>query len=152
MRASLNVVFWRYRPCYMQALYHTRGICQLWYTFTMECIFCKISHKQAPATVIYEDDICMVIKTIEPVSAGHALVIPRHHFDNILDIEDSVLAHLALIAKKVGKQLVTEHAANGMNLLHAAGASAQQSVFHFHFHVVPRYEDDGLDLWFRNSL
>ena len=118
----------------------------------MECIFCKISKKEAPAVILFEDDICMVIETVKPVSCGHVLVIPKQHAINILDIDDLTLAHMAIVSKKIGKQLIVENDASGMNLLHAAGEDAQQSVFHFHFHVVPRYQDDKLDLWFRNSL
>jgi len=118
----------------------------------MECIFCKILEKEAPAVILFEDEVCVVIETIEPVSKGHVLVIPKLHVENILDIDDATLAHLAVVSKNIGKDLIAENNASGMNLLHAAGRSAQQSVFHFHFHVVPRYPDDNLDLWFRNGL
>lgn len=118
----------------------------------MDCIFCKIARGQSPSTIIFEDETCLVIKTIEPVSIGHVLIIPKQHFENILDIEDSVLTHLILVSKQIGKKLIVECEAKGMNLLHAAGQVAQQSVFHFHFHVVPRYEEDGLNLWFGNNL
>ncbi len=118
----------------------------------MNCIFCEIINDKSPSKRIFEDDVCIVIETIAPVSRGHVLVIPKEHRENILDIDDLTLAHLALVSKKLGKQLILDNGAKGMNLLHAAGVVAQQSVFHFHFHVVPRYEGDGLDLWFRNSL
>jgi histidine triad (HIT) family protein len=118
----------------------------------MECIFCKIVNNESAATKIFEDDLCIVMETIAPVSKGHVLVIPKEHSENIFDIEDFLLSHLVLVSKAIGKQLVIENEAKGMNLLHAAGEVAQQSVFHFHFHLVPRYEGDDLDLWFRNNL
>lgn len=118
----------------------------------MDCTFCRIVNNDSLATLIFEDEFCIVIKTIEPVSKGHVLVIPKKHFENILDIDDSTLAHIAVISKKVSNKLIVDNNASGINLLHAAGEEAQQSVFHFHFHLVPRYKDDGLDLWFRNSL
>lgn len=117
-----------------------------------KCIFCNIVEKKSPANILFEDEVCMVIETTSPVSKGHVLVIPKQHFENILDIEDSILAHLIIVSKNIGKLLISEHDAAGMNLLHAAGNDAQQSVFHFHFHVVPRYKNDRLDLWFRNKL
>lgn len=116
------------------------------------CIFCKIVKKEAPASILFEDEDSMVIEPSTPVSRGHALVIPKKHFVNILDVNEVILAHLARVAKKMGIVLLQKHDAQAMNLLHAAGAEAQQSVFHFHFHIVPRYMDDGLDLWFRNTL
>ena len=94
----------------------------------------------------------MAIEPVNPISKGHTLVLPKQHFVNMLDIDDATLSHLAVVAKDVGASLLKQHNAQAMNLLHAAGKEAQQSVFHFHFHVVPRYENDGLDLWFRNSL
>lgn len=117
-----------------------------------KCTFCNIVEKKSPANILFEDEVCMVIETTSPVSKGHVLVIPKQHFENILDIEDSILAHLIIVSKNIGKQLISENDAAGMNLLHAAGKDAQQSVFHFHFHVVPRYKNDALDLWFRNNL
>ena len=117
-----------------------------------DCIFCKIVAGEAPATVVYEDADTLVIETIEPVSKGHALAIPKVHSVNILDTEDGVLSRLIVAAKKAGAQIVRRHGAQALNVLHAAGKDAQQSVFHTHFHLVPRYENDGLDLWFRNNL
>lgn len=117
-----------------------------------DCIFCKIVNNESPASIVFEDDVSMVIEPIEPISKGHVLVIPKKHFVNLLDVDDETLSHLIVVSKNVGKDLLERHNAQGMNLLHAAGEYAQQSVFHFHFHVVPRYQDDKLDLWFRNSL
>jgi histidine triad (HIT) family protein len=101
---------------------------------------------------VFEDDISMVIEPIDPISKGHVLVIPKKHIVNMLDADDEVLSHLILVAKNVGANLLEKNNAQALNLLHAAGKEAQQSIFHLHFHVVPRYENDGLDLWFRNKL
>ena len=94
----------------------------------------------------------MVIEPVDPISKGHVLVIPKKHFVNMLDTDNETLSHIAVIAKDIGNSILKKHGAHAMNLLHAAGKEAQQSVFHSHFHVVPRYESDGLDLWFRNNL
>ena len=130
-----------------------RGVTvNLCYTFVMDCIFCKIIHKEAAANIIFEDEHSVVISTIEPVSKGHVLVLPKKHYTNVLDIDEGVLGHLAVLSQKIARQQIDHNNADGVNLLHAAGLAAQQSVFHFHIHVVPRYKNDGLDLWFRNSL
>jgi histidine triad (HIT) family protein len=72
----------------------------------MDCIFCKISSKEASSNILFEDDVCLVIETREPVSKGHVLVIPKKHSENILDISDSDLAHLAVVSKQIGKKLI----------------------------------------------
>lgn len=117
-----------------------------------DCIFCKIVNRESPASIVFEDNTSMVIEPIDPISKGHVLVLPKKHLMNMLDTDDETLSHLAIVAKNVGRTLLEQNNAQAMNLLHAAGKEAQQSVFHFHFHVVPRYESDGLDLWFRNKL
>ena len=117
-----------------------------------DTVFAKIIAGEIPSEKLYEDEHCIVIPDINPVAAVHVLVIPKLHIKNILDIDDLTLSHLAVVSKNIGKQLIVKNNADGMNLLHAAEESAQQSVFHFHFHVVPRYDGDKLDLWFRNSL
>lgn len=117
-----------------------------------DCIFCKIVKRESPASIVFEDDVSMVIEPIDPISKGHVLVVPKKHVVNMLDANNEVLSHLIVVAKNIGKDLLKTNNAQAMNLLHAAGKEAQQSVFHLHFHVVPRYENDGLDLWFRNNL
>ncbi len=117
-----------------------------------DCIFCKIVNREASSSIVFEDDISLVIEPIDPTSRGHVLVIPKKHVVNMIDADDEILTHLIVVAKNVGKDLLDKNNAQAMNLLHAAGKEAQQSVFHLHFHVVPRYENDGLDLWFRNRL
>lgn len=116
------------------------------------CIFCNIINKESPATVVFEDDICMVIVPIDPISKGHVLLIPKKHAVNILDVDDEILSHLSVVAKHIGKRILEGNDSQAMNLLHAAGEDAQQSVFHFHYHIVPRYKNDELDLWFRNKI
>ncbi len=117
-----------------------------------DCIFCKIVNKEVPAKVIFENDEFLAFPPIEQVSKGHTLLIPKKHFENIFDFESGSLERLMGIAQEIAKGLVEENDATGINLLHASGKDAQQSVFHFHLHIVPRYKDDGLDLWLRNKL
>lgn len=117
-----------------------------------ECVFCNIVARNSPGTFIYEDDTVAVIETIHPISKGHVLVIPKQHYENILDVDVETLKQLAVATQNIAKTQVVSHHADGVNVLHAAGEAAQQSVFHFHFHIVPRYHNDGLDLWFKNKL
>jgi histidine triad (HIT) family protein len=117
-----------------------------------DCIFCKIVSGESPASIVFEDDVSMVIEPIDPISKGHVLIIPKKHSVNMLDAYNEVLTHLIIVTKNVGKDLLRKHNAEAMNFLHAAGKEAQQSVFHMHFHLVPRYKNDGLDRWLRNKL
>lgn len=116
------------------------------------CVFCKIINKKLPAKIIFENDDYLAFSPLEQVSKGHTLLIPKQHVENVFDIEATSLEMLIGIAQKIARELVKEHAATGINLLHASGKDAQQSVLHFHLHIVPRYKDDGLDLWLRNKL
>lgn len=117
-----------------------------------DCIFCKIINKQSAANIIFEDSETLVFTPLDQISKGHLLIIPKYHFENIFDIEDVTFSHVTTIAKKMAIESLKIHNATGVNILNANGEDAQQSVFHFHMHMVPRYKDDGLDLWLRNRL
>ena len=116
------------------------------------CIFCQISNHKSPAKVIFENENIVAFNPIDPVSKGHTLVVPKEHFENILDIDPNTLKELIIVSKDLSKKLTKKYKATGVNLLQASGKDAQQSVFHFHIHVVPRYKNDGLDLWFREKI
>lgn len=118
----------------------------------MGCIFCKIISKEAPADIVFEDDSTLAFAAKDPVSKGHTLVIPKTHVENLFGISSQELASLGTTVQKVAVQLKDNDKATGMNLLHASGKDAQQSVFHFHFHLVPRYLNDDLDLWIKQGL
>lgn len=117
-----------------------------------DCVFCKIILKELSAKVIFEDNNTIAFETIQPVSKGHLLVVPKNHFENIFDIDKDSLNKLMEVVKDLSQKIKVENKATGVNLLNASGKDAQQSVFHFHLHIVPRYKDDGLDLWFREKL
>ena len=116
------------------------------------CIFCQIISKKSKANIVLENDLCIAFTPLDPISSGHVLVVPKAHFENIFDIDEKTLAELTSYSKKIAAKIVKNNDAKGINLLHASGKDAQQSVFHFHFHVVPRYENDGLDLWMKGKL
>jgi len=121
-------------------------------TKNSKCIFCKIIAKEASSQIIFENEDILAFKPLEEVSKGHTLVVPKKHFENIFDIEKDKLEKLIAVSKDLSKKLAKENSATGINLLHASGKDAQQSVFHFHLHIIPRYEKDGLDLWLREKL
>lgn len=118
----------------------------------MQCIFCDIVHKKSSASVVFEDDDFLAFLPIKPVSKGHTLLIPKVHVESLFDIDDETLTKLVVLSKKLATELVKKHSATGLNILHASGKDAQQSVPHFHMHLVPRYPNDGLDLWLKNNL
>jgi histidine triad (HIT) family protein len=111
-----------------------------------DCIFCKIVAGEMPAEVVQEDEHTLAFMDINPWTRGHALVIPRNHSKDLLEIADEDLAHTASAAKRLAARMTERLDADGVNLLNACGPAAWQTVFHFHIHVIPRYEDDPLEL------
>lgn len=118
----------------------------------MNCVFCKIINREVLGIFVYEDSEVAVIVPKEQVSDGHVLVIPKNHYQDIFDIDNSVLQKIVSISKKISIVTVETTSYTSVNLLNASGKDAQQSVFHFHLHIVPRKPDDGLDLWIRQNL
>jgi histidine triad (HIT) family protein len=111
-----------------------------------DCIFCKIVAGELPAQVVQEDEHTVAFMDINPWTRGHALVIARNHSKDLLEVSDEDLSHTASAAKRLAARMVERLGADGVNLLNATGAAAWQSVFHFHLHVIPRYEGDPLQL------
>jgi len=111
-----------------------------------DCIFCAIVAGEAPAEVIDQDDHTVTLMDINPATKGHALVIPRDHSEDLLAISEEDLQHTAVAAQRIAKRMETTLRPDGFNLINACRAAAWQTVFHFHIHVIPRYEDDPLKL------
>jgi histidine triad (HIT) family protein len=112
----------------------------------MDCIFCAIVAGDAPATVVDEDEHTIAFMDIHPWTRGHALVIPREHAEDLHAISDDDLEHTIRAARRLASRARDGLGADGVNLLNSAGRAAWQTVFHFHVHVIPRYEDDPLEL------
>ena len=112
-----------------------------------KCIFCEIIANRIPSYKLYEDDNVICMLDINPLTKGHCLVIPKKHYKDIFEIDEVTLANIILAAKKVSMQIRKKLGAMGINILHASGKEAQQSVFHFHLHLVPRFKGDNLDTW-----
>jgi histidine triad (HIT) family protein len=111
-----------------------------------DCIFCKIVAGELPSEIVQEDDRTIAFMDINPWTRGHALVIPRNHSSDLLEIEDGDLEATALAAKRLAGTVKQRLGADGVNLLNSCGQAAWQTVFHFHVHVIPRYDDDPLRL------
>ena len=106
-----------------------------------ECIFCKIVEGSIPSAKIYEDEHVYAFMDIMPVTKGHVLLIPKKHAENIYAFSEEEASRLFGVAPKIANALKTEFKPAGMNLLQNNGAPAGQSVFHFHLHFIPRYDE-----------
>jgi histidine triad (HIT) family protein len=114
-----------------------------------ECNFCKIIAGKLPSHKIYENENVLVFAPLKDtiISKGHMLVIPKKHYADIYDIPKEELHHIIDTVKTISQKLKEKFNAEGINILHASGEVAQQSCFHFHIHLIPRYKNDGLDTW-----
>jgi histidine triad (HIT) family protein len=110
------------------------------------CIFCKIVAGELPATIVDEDERTIAFMDINPATRGHALVIPRAHSADLLSVEQEDLTAVAVAARRLAERAKKRLQADGVNLVNSCGAVAWQSVFHFHIHMIPRYQDDPLRL------
>ena len=119
-------------------------------TAQKECIFCAIVDGRAPARPVADDGKTLAFLDIFPLTRGHTLVIPKRHCDSLLDCPPEDLAAVGAMAQRVARATLDPAglAADGVNLLQANGAVAFQTVFHFHVHVLPRYNGDGFRLPF----
>jgi histidine triad (HIT) family protein len=111
-----------------------------------DCIFCKIVAGELPSERVDEDEHTIAFMDINPWTRGHALVIPRRHSTDLLEVGDDDLHHTAVAAKRLAARMKERLGAEGVNLLNACGEAAWQSVFHFHIHVIPRWSGDPLRL------
>lgn len=105
-----------------------------------KCIFCKIIDGKIPSRTIYEDEDFKVILDANPASKGHALILPKNHYANVYEIDEEVLAKAAKLAKKLAGHMTKKLECDGFNLLQNNGEVAGQTVFHFHMHLIPRYQ------------
>ena len=110
------------------------------------CIFCKIAAGEIPSATLYEDDDFRVILDLGPASKGHALILPKEHYRNLYDIDEETLGKVALLAKKMVTKLTDVLGCDGYNVVQNNEPCAGQTVFHFHMHLIPRYEGDNVGL------
>ncbi|MBU0649219.1 HIT family protein [Patescibacteria group bacterium] len=111
------------------------------------CLFCKIIKGEIPSEKVYEDDDFIAFLDINPVTPGHTLVVPKQHSDNVLDTDDEILEKMAKVLKKISHAVCQGLETQSFNLHQNSGKLSGQVVPHLHWHIVPRYEDDGLKIW-----
>ncbi len=114
------------------------------------CVFCEIAAGRMPASIVYEDNMVLVLMDIRPVNPGHVLVIPRRHFETLSDMDETTGMHLFQIAMRVEQALrnVEGLRCEGTNLLQSNGAAAGQEIFHAHLHIIPRFAGDAMRMHF----
>lgn len=113
----------------------------------MDCVFCKIVNGEIPSYKVYEDEHTLVFMDIAKDVDGHMVAIPKKHVKCILDCDANTLGHLMATVKKIANHCIDNCGYDGVNLLNASDESAGQSVPHFHIHIIPRKQGDGIDAW-----
>ena len=117
------------------------------------CVFCKILNGEIPSAKLYEDEDFAIILDIGPATFGHALLIPKNHYANLFEMPEELLAKSIQLAKVWGDKMVKAFHADGMNLVQNNGLAAGQTVFHYHMHLIPRYQEDAVgELWTPGAL
>ncbi|MDO5136740.1 MAG: HIT family protein [Eubacteriales bacterium] len=117
------------------------------------CIFCKIANGEIPSATLYEDEDFRVILDLNPVSRGHALILPKAHAKNIYELPEELAGKAMVTAKKMAERMTKALGCEGFNILQNNGELAGQTVFHFHMHLIPRYKGDHVGLtWNGSSL
>jgi len=117
------------------------------------CIFCKILDGVIPSAKLYEDEDFVIILDVGPASFGHALMIPKNHYANLFEMPEELLCKAMSLAKVWGDKLVKALKADGLNLVQNNGLAAGQTVFHYHLHLIPRYDGDSVGtMWNPGTL
>lgn len=112
-----------------------------------DCIFCKICAGEIPCAKVYEDEHVLAFLDIAPVTKGHCLVIPKNHYTNILEINTAETPHVFNAIQKIAPAVMKSVGAKGFNIVQNNFEAAGQTVFHVHFHIVPRVLDDKVIVW-----
>lgn len=106
-----------------------------------DCIFCKIANGEIPSASVYEDDDFRVILDMGPAAKGHALILPKNHFKDLNELDETTAAKVLPLAGKIGAAMKKTLGCAGYNVVQNNGVEAGQTVFHFHVHIIPRYEN-----------
>lgn len=117
-----------------------------------DCLFCKIIKGEIPSHIVYEDHEVLAFLDINPVNPGHTLVVPKQHAENYFETSEEDLKHIAATVKQIAPGILRAVGSKGFNLAVNTGAVAGQVIFHTHFHIMPRFEDDGHKLWQRKEV
>lgn len=112
-----------------------------------ECLFCKIVKGELPSSKLYEDEDTLAFLDLFPVNKGHSLVISKEHYENIFDVPADILSKVSSVMKNVADAVKKGVNADGISIAQSNGKDAGQVISHIHFHVMPRFKNDGLKLW-----
>lgn len=104
------------------------------------CIFCKIASGEVPSSTVHEDEMFRVILDLSPAAEGHVLILPKKHFKDVCELDEIISAKVLPLAAKLGSAMKKSLGCAGFNIVQNNGKAAGQTVFHFHVHVIPRYE------------
>ena len=116
------------------------------------CIFCKIANGEIPSATVYEDENFRAILDLSPASKGHTIILPKNHFKDVCELDEKTAAAVLPVAARIGAAMKASLGCTGFNLVQNNGTSAGQTVFHFHMHVIPRYENGpAMVSWVQNS-
>lgn len=107
-----------------------------------DCIFCKITNGEIPSVTIYEDELFQVILDRGPASKGHALIIPKEHYEDLYDLSEEMTAKAFVLAKKLTAKMTKVLTCDGFNIVQNNKEASGQTVFHFHIHLIPRFLND----------
>jgi histidine triad (HIT) family protein len=114
-----------------------------------DCVFCDIIKDNSSASIVYKDELCTAFMDIQPVNAGHVLIMPNKHIELIVDLDDETASQMFVIANRINRAIRNSSIkCEGINYFLADGEAANQEVFHVHLHVFPRYKGDGFGLVF----
>ena len=113
---------------------------------TDKCIFCDIVLGKLPSYKLYEDDLFVVILDRFPVNPGHALIIPKYHSEDIFGLCEKEAPQIMPLAQKIAAKIKETLSPDGFNIIQNNGKAAGQVVFHYHMHIIPRYEGDGIKI------
>lgn len=117
----------------------------------MDCVFCKIINGEIPSAKIYENNKVIAFLDISPVNKGHTLVVPKKHSENLLEDNDEDLKECIILIKKLSKAIIKAINAEGINVISNIKPAAGQVIMHTHFHLIPRFKNDGLKHWPQGS-
>ena len=112
-----------------------------------DCLFCRIVRGEIPSCKVYEDEYVYAFLEIAPSFPGHCLVVPKNHCRNIMDMDPKEAEHIVRAVQKIAPAVVKVAGAEGFNLIQNNEEAAGQTVFHAHFHIIPRKKGDGMGLW-----
>lgn len=114
------------------------------------CVFCKIIQGDIPSVKVYEDDDVLAILDISQATKGHTLVLPKKHYENILDIPTPEYLKVMEKTKELASKITSRLSAKGCNILNNCNEIAGQTVMHFHVHIIPRYEENEIIINFKD--